>query len=111
MMEIADLPVLLRVPQIRLEPLQLLRIHLGAVEHEETDVVARVRVVALPVHVVELVRHVRRLIVVAEARPEFHAGSEERRVGLFELLDEVVRCLPPVHVVTEHDDEIEGERP
>src|SRR5262245_60305574 len=110
MVKVADLPVFARIAQRPFKPLQLLWIHLRAVEHEEPHVGAHVRVVALSVHVVRLVRHVVGLVVIAQRSLELHARGEQLRVRLFELLDEVLRRLAPVHVVAEHDDEIEGER-
>ena len=110
MMEVTDLPWLPGVPERRLQPLHLLRIELRAVEHDETHVVAGVGVVALPVHVVQLVRHVVGPVMVAKARPKRHAGLQQRRVRLLELVDEVRWLLSAVHVVAQHDDEVVGKR-
>ena len=72
-MEVADLPVLARVAQRAVEPFELPPIHQRAVEREEADVVARVGVVALAVHVVRLVGHLLGPIVIAERGLELHA--------------------------------------
>ncbi len=47
--------------------------------------------------------------MVSKARPELHTRAEERRIWLLELVDEIRRLLPAIHVVAEHDHEIVGE--
>ena len=66
MMEVANLPILARVAQRRVNPGQLLRIQLRAVEGEEPDIPVRIRVIALTIHVEWLVRDVLWPVVVAE---------------------------------------------
>ena len=48
-----------------------------------------------------------RHVVVAKGGVEAHAGREQRRIRLLELRDEILRLLTPVHVVAEHDHELE----
>jgi hypothetical protein len=109
-MEVADLPLFARVAQRRLDPFELFLVHQVAVEGDEADVGAGVGVVALPAHVVEAVVHLLRAIVVADRGLELDAGVEQRRVRLLEFLDVVGGDLAAVHVVAEHDHEVEWER-
>ena len=109
MVEVADLPVIGRLLERVVEPRQLLRVHLVAVEHEEADVLLRVGVVPLAAHVEAGVQAVVGTVVVAERRVEDHARRQQRRVRPLELRDEVLRLLPAVDVVAEHDHQLERE--
>ena len=86
MVEVTDFPVLARVSQRGFDPCDLLPIHERAVEREEPDVVAGIRVVTLAVHVVRLVRDLFRRVVVSERRLEFHACREQGAYGCSNFL-------------------------
>ena len=47
--------------------------------------------------------------MIPEARLKLDPRGKQRGVRLLELLDEVIRRLAAIHVVAEHDDEVEGE--
>ena len=108
-MEVADLPLLTRLGQRRRQPRDLLLVHEVGVQRKEPDVAAHVGVVALAVHVEVLVRQLPAIVVVADRCLESDAGREQRRVRLLELGDEVGLALAAVHVVAEHDHQIERE--
>ena len=90
-----------------LEPVHLGRGDVRAVEHEELDVALPERVEALAVHVEGLVEALRRLVVVAERGVELDARIEDRFVRPLELSHEVGGTLAAVHVVAEHQHELE----
>src|SRR6185436_14261510 len=104
MMEITDLPLLRRALQRVLEPGQLLAIDLVAVEREEPDVLRRVAVVLIAVHVPERIFAVGGIVVIAERGIELDTAFEQRLIGSRELLDEVLRSLAAINVVAQHDD-------
>ena len=109
MVEVANLPLLARAAELAVEPRELRAIHERAVEREEAHVAAHVGVVALAIHVVGRVGDLLGAVVVPSRGLELDAPGQQCRVGLLEFLDVVVRLLAAVHVVAEHDDEIERE--
>src|SRR6266851_3667699 len=108
-MEVRNLPRLFCVLERVLNPDQLSRVKIVAVEHKKAHVVSGVRVVALPAHVERCVSIVAGLVVVAQARVELHPGVEQGPIRALELLDEIGRLLAAVHVVAQHDDHVECE--
>ena len=48
--------------------------------------------------------------MIAQRRVETDAGLEQRSIRPFELVDEIIRVLPTVEVVAEHDHELERKR-
>ena len=106
-MEVADFPILTRIPELCFEPLQLSRVERVRIENEETDVSTREGVVALPVHVQGGIVHRVRFVVVADGRLELHPRVQQRLVRSLELVHEIRRSLRPVEVIAEHQDEIE----
>src|ERR1035441_6705361 len=93
-MEEGDLPIGAGCRELLLEPLDLLRRRVGAVESEEADVRLRAeRVVELPFHVERLVESLLARVVVAQRRVELHAAIQQRLVGQLKLLVEVLRPL------------------
>src|ERR1017187_7908202 len=106
-MEEGDLPIGAGCRELLLEPLDLLRRRVGAVESEEADVGLRAeRVVELPFHVEKLVEPLLARVVVAQRRVELHAGIQQRLVGQLELLLEVLRPFRSVKVVSHEHDEV-----
>jgi hypothetical protein len=106
-MEVGDLPPIVRGRELILEPLQLLLVHVVAVENEEAGVAFGVGVVAVTVHVERFVEPLRRVVVIAERGVEGNLGVEQRLIRLLELLDEVLRPFGAVDVVADHDHELE----
>ena len=107
MMEVDDLPRLVCRLQRRFDPAELGAVHEVRVEDHEADRAFDEGVVALAAHVEERVVAVGRLVMVAERGVERHAGLQQRRVGLLELVHEVRGCLTAVQVVADHDHELE----
>ena len=105
MVEEDNLPGAARGLQLVLEPLNLLRHRVRALEREKPHVRLRAEgVVQLAVHVEQLVVALLAGVVVAERRVELHALIEQRLVRQLELLLEVLRALRTVQVVAdEHD--------
>src|SRR5665811_507637 len=111
-MEENDLPIVVRCRKLFLEPPDLLRLGVGAVEGEEADFRLRAeRVVELPFHVEQLVETLLARVVVAQRRVELHAGIQQRLVGDLELLLEVLRPLRSEKVVSNRHDEVVLEPP
>ena len=105
MVEEGDLPWRHGRAQRLLEPFELRRVHVVAVECEELRASLGEGVVALPFHVERLVQALRRKVVVAERRVELHTRAEQLVVRTRELALEVAGVLAAIHVVAEHDDE------
>src|ERR1035437_894038 len=111
-MEEDDLPIAAGCRQLLVEPPELLRVRVGAVESEEADVGLRAeRVVELPCHVEQLVDPLLARVVVAQRRVELHAGIQQRLVGQLELLPEVLWPLRSVKGVSHCHDEVVLEPP
>src|ERR1035437_674838 len=111
-MEEDDLPIAAGCRELLVEPPDLLRLRVGAVESEEADVGLRAeRVVELPFHVEQLVEPLLARVVVAQRRVELHAGIQRRLVGQLELLPEVLWPLRSVKVVSHCHDEVVLEPP
>src|SRR5688572_1570278 len=112
MVEEGDLPVRSACRKLLLQPLNLLRIHVIAVERKEADTRRErwlERVVPLAVHVEQLVHTLIRIVVVAQGRVELDPGVEQRLVRPLELPGVVGGPLAAVQVVAEQNAEIEGE--
>ncbi len=109
--EEADLPRRLRRLELAREPLELLRVHVVAVEREELCRALHEGVIATAAHVKGREEALRRQVVVAERRVELDALREQRLIGARELALEILRLLAAVHVVAEHDHERERKAP
>src|SRR5713226_1644537 len=101
-MEENDLPIVVRCRKLFLEPPDLLRLGVGALEREETDVWLRAeRVVELPSHGKQLVEALLARVVVAQRRVEFHgrlaAACKGSRTSSGSPAAAPLRkgCLPP----------------
>src|SRR5450755_1575777 len=111
-MEEDDLPIAAGCRELLVDPLDLLRLRVGAVESEEADVRLRVEgVVELPFHVEQLVETLLARVVVAQRRVELHAGIQQRLVGDLELLLEVLRPLRSENIVSSRHDQVVFEPP
>src|SRR3954453_1094317 len=110
MVEEGNLPRLVRVLQLLLEPGHLRRIHVRAFEGEELHVLFRLdRVIQLPVHVEQLVVTLFAGVVIPERGVELHSGLEQWRVRHLELLLEILGPFRPVQVVADHRHQLVGE--
>src|SRR5258706_11336402 len=107
MMEVTDLPVILRLPQRALDPRELSRVHEIAVDYEEPNIAFGVRVVTHAAHVEWRISLLTRIVVVPERGVELDAGVQQRPVGFLELADEVPGILTSVEIVAQHDDQLE----
>ena len=102
-MEIADLPSRVRCLQALRQPLQLLRIHVRAIQREKFHGAVLEVVVALLSHMKWLVKTLVGTVVITEGRIEFHSGVEQRFVRLFELPLEIGGALVAIQVVAQHE--------
>jgi hypothetical protein len=108
MMHEHDLPLCCRLRELSLEPVQLPRAHVAAVEREELCRSLAERIEPFAVHVERLVSHLDgRVVVVAERRIERHFPVHQRAIRLFELQKEIACGLAAVQVIAEHQDERE----
>ena len=110
MMKIADLPIVFsRIGQFLLDPRQLLRIQVRAVQNEEVDVAFLEGMISLPVHVEEFVEALIGIVVVSQSRVELYTRVQKRFIRDLELLLKVERTLASVNVVAQHQHESEWE--
>src|SRR5947207_6224691 len=108
MVKIDDLPFAAGAGEFLLEPLELTRVHRGAVQSEEADAAVRSEsVVPLAAHIELLIRALIGGVMIAERRVELHARIQQRFVRQLELSEEIVRRLPAVDVVAQHQDDLE----
>ena len=109
MMKVANLPCRARVPELLFQPLQLLRVHIITIQSKETAVAFRVGIIFPPVHVEPFVEALVGIVVVPQCGIEFHASVEQRFVRAFELFVKPKRGIRSVNIVSQHEDELEGE--
>ena len=110
-MEVGDLPLLTRLLHRGLRPSQLGRIHHIGVEHEESDVLPHIGVVALPAHVDRRIVDRRHLVVISQCGLKRDSRLEQRLERLCEFLLQVRRFLRSVEVVADHQHQVVGELP
>src|SRR3990170_1234469 len=96
-MEKADLPGRVPALELLLDPSQLLRFHVSAVEREEPYVLFFECVIALSGHVKGRVKSLVRIVVITDRRIEFHARVEQRLVGQLKLLFIIARSIAPIN--------------
>ena len=92
-MKVGDLPVGSRCRQLLVQPLDLLRIHVIAVEHEEADVALLEGPVAVPSEIERLIELLVGIVVISQRRVEFDFRIQQRFVGALELRQEINRLL------------------
>src|SRR6185369_11212120 len=111
MVKETDLPFAAGSLQFLFQPVELLLVHVIAVESKEANTILRLkRVVTLPAHVEWLVADLPvRNVVVPQGCVKFHAGRQKRLVGFFKLVLEIPGGFPSIHVVAEHDHELKRE--
>ena len=86
MMKITDLPVRSRIGKFFLEPRQLLRIQVIAIESKEMDIAFLEGIVLLPIHVKEFVETLIGIVMVTQGSVKLHACIQQRLIGDLELL-------------------------
>src|SRR5579885_1173432 len=106
-MKIADLPGRLRSRKRLAHPLDLLRIHVIAVQRKELGIPFPEAVVPLSAHVERLVKTFAGEIVIAERGVELHAGVQQSGIRILEFSFEIRGRLAAVEIVAEHDHEVE----
>src|SRR5688572_15247768 len=103
MVEVGNLPVRTRRGQLLLQPGDLLRIQVVAVQHEEAGISLLEGAVALSAQVERLVEFLVGIIVVAQRGVELNSGVEQGLVGPLEFLGEILGTLRAVDVVAQQD--------
>src|ERR1041385_1567059 len=108
MMKETDLPRSLRAFQVLIKPVELLGIHVIAVQRKESNIALAKRIVSLSAHIERLVEtFIVGIVVIAQRSEEFYAGVKHRLIRLLELLYKILRRVAAVDVVAKHDDEVE----
>src|SRR5580700_887308 len=101
-MKETHLPRCARNLQLVVEPVHLRRIHVIAVQSEESSVFFLEAVVAGASHVEGFVKALIRIVVVANGGVELYARIEQSLVGLLKLPFKVLLTLSPINVVAQH---------
>ncbi len=109
MMEKRDLPIRPCVLHFFLEPGELIRVHVVAVQREKAHVALLEAVIALAAHVEQLIVALIGVVVIAERCIELYPGIQQELVGNFKLLFIIPGAAPAVDVVADHNHKIEGE--
>src|SRR5436190_4318374 len=109
MVEVSDFPSATRSLELALKPVQLLLVHVVAVEREKPYIFLRLkRVVVLAAHVEFLIGNLAGgIVMISERGIKLHAGVEQRLIRLLELLVEILRSFAAIEVVPHHHDERE----
>src|SRR5579871_1840172 len=111
MVKEADLPGGIRIGQRFAEPLQLVGVHVIAIQGEELGVPPLERIITFAVHVKRLIKALVGIVVVPQRGIEFYAGGKQRLIRVLKLFLEVVGTLASIEVIAQHNDEIERKGP
>src|SRR6185437_4604773 len=107
MVEETDFPGSFRVLQVLVKPVELLRIHVIAVQSKESNRAFPESIVSLAAHVKRLVEtFVIGIIMIPQRGVELHAGVKQGLIGFFKLLRKIPGGMAAINVVAEHDHEI-----
>src|SRR4051812_4966816 len=102
-----DLPILIRSGQLFLEPVNLLRLGISALECEEPDLWGWAKcVIELPFHVKQLVIALLAGIVVTQRGKKPHPSIKQRLVRYLKFIPKVLRPLRSVKVVSDQHDKV-----
>src|SRR5438067_10420068 len=90
MMKEANFPCSLRALQVLVEPIELLGVHVIAVQSKECDLGLAESIIPFATHVERFVESlVVGIIMISQRSVEFHSGIEKRLIGFLELLFEI----------------------
>ena len=95
MVEVADLPRRRGISQLLFHPIQLFRVHVGAVERKKGNVILFETVIALASHVKQLVQALVGIVMVSQRGVKLYPGIEQGLYGSSNLRVKSRGLSPP----------------
>ena len=110
MMEEGYLPFGSIFRQLAGQPVNLLLVHVVAVECVESNVALREAVILLAVHVEVFVEALSRLVMISQRRIKLHLLIQQRSIDILKFVLVVGRLFAAIEIVAQHKHKLEWKR-